>query len=316
MLNLPIKINNVKLYSMKRFFLIVALLILTLSLFAQDFQCQISVNSSKLSTSNRNKFNTLQQDLYSFINDRKWCQYNLKINERIECAMMINLESESGDILTGTMTIQLQRPIYKTNYKSTVLNFQDKNIKFTYTEGTPLEYADNVNLSQLTSLIAFYLNLFLAVDFDTFSYNGGSPYFSKCQSIVSLNGNAAEPGWKSFETGQNNRYWLTENFTNGQYSKIHEFLYNYHRLGLDVMSEAPDAGRSVIAESLRLLQQVNAQKSNLFIIQVLVQAKSDEIVNIFREGTPSEKSQIVTLMKQLDPANSSKYDALNQTTSK
>jgi hypothetical protein len=301
---------------MKRFLIAAAFLICSLAMFAQDFQCQISVNSSKLSSSNRNRYNTLQQDLYSFINDRKWCQYNLKTNERIECALMINLDSESGDVVTGTMTIQLQRPVYKTNYKTSVLNFQDKNIKFTYAEGTPLEYADNTNLSQLTSLIAYYLNLFLAVDFDTFEYNGGAAYFTKCQTIVSLNQNAVEPGWKSYESGQNNRYWIMENFTNGQYSKVHEFLYNYHRLGLDVMSESPDAGRSVITESLRSLQQVNAQKSNLYLVQLLIQAKSDEIVNIFKEGTSSEKTQVVALMKLLDPSNSSKYDAINQVTSK
>jgi len=301
---------------MKRFLITAILVFISLVMTAQDFQCQISVNSSKLSSSNRNRYNTLQQDLYSFINDRKWCQYNLKTNERIECALMINLDAESGDVVTGTMTIQLQRPVYKTNYKSTVLNFQDKNVKFTYTEGAPLDYADNTNLSQFTSLIAFYLNLFLAVDFDTFEYNGGAAYFNKCQSIVSLNQNSVEPGWKSFESGQNNRYWIMENFTNGQYSKVHEFLYNYHRLGLDVMSESPDAGRSVIAESLRTLQQVNAQKSNLVLIQLLVQAKADEIVNIFKEGTPSEKTQIVALMKQLDPSNSSKYDVINQVSSK
>jgi len=301
---------------MKRFLITAALFICSLAMFAQDFQCQISVNSSKLSSSNRNRYNTLQQDLYGFINDRKWCQYNLKTNERIECALMINLDSESGDVVTGTMTIQLQRPVYKTNYKSTVLNFQDKNVKFTYTEGAPLDYADNTNLSQFTSLIAFYLNLFLAVDFDTFEYNGGASYFTKCQSIVSLNQNAVETGWKSFESGQNNRYWITENFTNGQYSKVHDFLYNYHRLGLDVMSDSPDAGRSIIVESIRSLQQVNAQKSNLCLIQLLVQSKSDEIVNIFKEGTPSEKTQIIALMKQLDPANSSKYDVINQATSK
>ena len=97
---------------------------------------------------------------------------------------------------------------------------------------------------------------------------------------------------------------------------MHEFLYNYHRLGLDVMSESPDAGRSVITESLRSLQQVNAQKSNLYLVQLLIQSKSDEIVNIFKEGTPSEKTQIIALMKQLDPSNSSKYDAINQVTSK
>ncbi|MBR4219246.1 MAG: DUF4835 family protein [Bacteroidales bacterium] len=297
---------------MKKFALCLLIFFLALSGMAQDFQCQISINSSKISGSNRNRYNALQQELYRFVNDRKWCQYNLKTNERIECAIMITLDAVSGDEFTGTMTIQLQRPIYGTSYKSTVLNFQDKNVKFTYAEGDPLEYSDNTNLSQFTSLIAFYLNLFLAVDFDTFSMNGGAPYYSKCQNIVNLNQTSKEPGWKVYESGQNNRYWIMENLTNSNYGKLHEFLYKYHRLGLDVMAESPDAGRAVIAESLRLLQDVHKQKSNIYMVQMLVHAKSDEIVNIFKQGTPSEKTQVLNIMKQIDASNQSKYNAINQ----
>ena len=137
------------------------ILILTIVLFfgsllhAQDFQCQVSVNAQAVTGgSNQQRYNDLQQKLYQFIHDRKWCQYNLKMNERIECALQINLTKVSGDVMEGTMTILLQRPVYKASYKTTLLNFQDKNIQFTYAEGDPLEYADNQNLSQFTALIA------------------------------------------------------------------------------------------------------------------------------------------------------------------
>ena len=178
--------------------------------------------------------------------------------------------------------------------------------------GEALEYAENSNLSQLTSLIAFYLNLFLAIDFDSFSQNGGDYYINKCQSIVSLNANATEPGWKVYESGQKNRYWLMENLTNGQYSKIHDFYYAYHRLGLDVMAESPDAGRASILDALKMLNDVNKIKTNLYIIQLIVLAKSQEIINIFSEGTATEKTTVINIMKQLDPANQSKYAAINK----
>lgn len=302
---------------MKRLFIFFTLLLLAGSLSAQDFQCQISVNANQISGGdNPTRYNDLQQKLYAFVNERKWCQYTLKTNERIECSIQINLTEVSGDVMKGTMNILLQRPVYKASYKTTLLNFQDKNVQFTYAEGDPLEYADNSNLSQFTSLIAYYLNLFLAVDFDTFSLNGGAPYFSTCQTIVNLNQSAKEPGWKTYESGQSNRYWIMENFSNSTYSKLHDFLYQYHRLGLDAMSETPDAGRAVILESLKLLQQVAAQKSNLAAVKLIVNAKADEIINIFKEGMPSEKTQVVNIMKQIDPSNSSKYDEINTTTSK
>ncbi len=297
---------------MKKIGIFWMVLLMVFSLSAQDFQCQLSINSTAVAGSNRNKFNTLQQELYKFVNDRKWCQYTLKTNERIECAIMIVLTGAQGDTYTGEMNIQLQRPIYNTNYKSPVLNMKDNDIKFTYEEGTPMEYSENQNLSNLTSLIAYYLNIFLGMDFDTFSLNGGDPYFSLAQGVVNACQSATEPGWKSYENAQRNRYWLMENLTNPTYSKIHDFLYKYHRLGLDMMSESVDVGRASILDAIRDLQKVNSQKSNLYIVQIMVQAKADEIVNIFKEATPVEKTEIIRLMKQIDPSNSAKYNTINQ----
>ncbi len=297
---------------MKRILLFLFLCIFCGNLFAQDFQCQVSINANQVTGGiNQQRYNDLQQKIYQFVHDRKWCQYNLKTNERIECAIQINLTEVSGDVLKGTMTVLVQRPVYKASYKTTLLNFQDKNFQATYAEGDPLEYADNQNLSQFTSLIAFYLNLFMAVEFDSFSLNGGAPYYGNMQSIVNLNQSAREKGWSVADNGQSNRYWITENLTNSTYSKLHDFFYQYHRLGLDVMNETPDAGRAVILESLKLLQQVNAQKSNLALVKVICNSKCDEIVNIFKEGMPSEKTQVVNIMKQIDPTNSSRYDAIN-----
>jgi hypothetical protein len=278
---------------------------------AQDFDSRVSVNASQVPNVNQTKINALQQALHSFINDRKWCNYQLTNQERIECVLQINLKTVTGDQFEGSMTIQLQRPIYKTNYKTTVLNFQDHDINFSYGEGQTLEYAENATLSQFTSLIDFYLNLFLGCDFDTFSLNGGSPYFDKCLSIVNLNNSVK--GWTSSDMGMDNRYYIMENMTNSAYSKLHEFLYNYHRLGLDMMSESPDQGRAVILDAMKLLQQANQVKSNIFMVQVFVQAKADEIVNIFKEGTPTEKAQILAIMRQLDPSNVNKYNVINQT---
>ena len=297
---------------MKKFGILWMVLMMVFSLSAQDFQCQLSINSTAISGSNRNKFNTLQQELYKFVNDRKWCQYTLKTNERIECAIMIVLTGAQGDTYTGDMTVQLQRPVFNTNYKSPVLNMKDNDIKFTYEEGTPLEYSENQNLSNLTSLIAYYLNIFLGLDFDTFSLNGGDPYFSLAQGVVNACQSATELGWKSYENAQRNRYWLMENLSNPTYSKIHDFLYKYHRLGLDMMSESVDVGRASILDAIRDLQKVNSQKSNLYIVQVMVQAKADEIVNIFKEASTVEKTEVIRLMKQIDPANSAKYNAINQ----
>lgn len=299
----------------RKFLLLFLLLLPVCGVRAQDFQCQVSVNASQVGgNTDQARYNTLRQKIHTFVQERKWCHYNLKTNERIYCALQLTITGVSGDVITGHLTVLLQRPVYKASYKTTLLNFKDKDIQFTYNEGDPLEYSDNANLSQFTALLAYYLNLFLAVEFDSFSPNGGSPYYNKCQSIVTFNQSAPEPGWSTADNGQDNRYWIMENLMNGSYNKIHDFFYQYHRLGLDVMSETPDAGRAIILESLKLLQQVNAQKSNLAIVKIIVNSKADEIVNIFKEGMASEKTQVINIMKQIDPSHSSKYDAINTAT--
>jgi len=298
---------------MKKLIISLCLTVAVLHLSAQDFRCAISINTQQLAGTNSEKFNQLQQELYKFINDRKWCQYTLKMDERIECSLLINVDNQSGDLFRGTLTVQLQRPVFKSSYKTTVLNFQDKPVQFNYVDGDPLEYVDGSNLSQLTSLVAFYLNFFLAVHFDTFSLNGGAPYFQKCNDILNLNQTIPKAGWVSYEADkQNNRYWLLENLSNTSYSKFHDFFYQYHRLGLDMMSESPDVGRAAILEALKLLQQVNRQRIALYMMTIIMQTKQLEFIEIFKEGSPTEKQQAMQILKQLDPSNSTKYDAINQ----
>ena len=299
---------------MKKILISLFILAAVLQVSAQDFRCSISLNSQRITGTNTEKFNALQQELYKFVNDRKWCQYTFKMDERIECSIVINLKSQTGDAYLADMNIQLQRPVYKSSYKTPVLNFVDMATGFTYVDGDPLEYVEGSNVSQLTSLISFYLNLFLAVDFDTFSLNGGSPYYVKCSNIINLNQAATskEPGWTSFEGGQKNRYWLIENFSNTSYGEFREFLYQYHRLGLDVMADTPDVGRAAILEALRLLQKVNQKRSGLYLMTIITQTKQQEFIEIFKEGTPTEKQQALQILKQIDPTGSTKYEVINQ----
>jgi len=300
---------------MKKFLISLFILAAVLQVSAQDFRCSISLNAQRLPGTNTEKFNALQQELYKFVNDRKWCQYTFKMDERIECSIIINLKNQTGDAYLADLNIQLQRPVYKSSYKTPVLNFVDLAAGFTYVDGDPLEYVEGSNVSQLTSLIAFYLNLFLAVDFDTFSLNGGSPYYAKCSNIINLNQAAVpakEPGWTSFEGGQKNRYWLIENVSNTSYGEFREFFYQYHRLGLDVMAETPDVGRAAILEALRLLQKVNQKRSALYLMTIITQTKQQEFIEIFKEGTPTEKQQALQILKQIDPSNATKYEVINQ----
>lgn len=277
---------------------------------AQEFICQIMVNTSKIQTADKTRYETLQKDLYEFVNNRSWSNYQYRNEEKIECSIMITLDDPgSSNEMKGQINVQLRRPVFKSSYNTVLLNYIDKDVQFTYVQNEPLDYVENTFTNNLTSLIAFYLNMFLGIDADTFSPNGGSEYYQKANNIVNTCQNRAELGWKSFEN-QKNRYWMVENLQNSSYAKIREFLYKYHRLGLDNMSDNVEQARQTITESLEVLQMANRERPGLFMISLIVQAKADEIINIYSQANQTEKTRVIAIMRELDPANAAKYQTI------
>lgn len=277
---------------------------------SQELDCQISVATRQVEGTDRQIFNTLQTALYEFVNNRRWSSYTFTIEERIECTLMINItERVSTDEFKATVNVVLRRPVYKASYNSVLLNHIDNDFQFKYVELQPLDFQDNSFVSELTSVIGYYAYIFMGLDFDSFTPNGGTPFYEKAQNIVNLGQSSSYSGWKAFE-GTKNRYWLVENLTNSAYSKLREFLYQYHRQGLDVMSENVEGGRAAISESLKLLQQANRDKPGSFLFQLIMDAKRDEIINIFSGAPDNEKVIAVNILSEMDPANTSKYQKI------
>jgi len=295
---------------MYRKLLIILTILFSLKLSAQELNCRIQVVSSQIQGTNKQVFTAMQKAIYEFMNNTKWTNHVYGENERIECNILINLTTQiSADEFSGTMSIQASRPVYNTNYNSALLNFQDNNVQFKFVEQEVLEYNTTTHTSNLSALLSFYANTILGLDYDSYSLEGGTEFFEHAEAIVNNAQNAPERGWKAYED-RKNRYWLIENILNDTYSPIRQFYYNYHRLGLDVMSEKTTDGRAVIAESLKYLQEVHRKKPSSFIMQVLFDAKADEIVNIFSEAFPEEKRRVYTILKEVSPANTAKFDKL------
>ena len=279
---------------------------------AQEMKCDIRINSSQVAGTDKTVFQNLQTALYEFINNTKWTNINFKTAEKIECSIAITIkERTDSNTFSGELNMALRRPCYKASYTTPMLNYVDQKFTFEYTDGQPLDFSLSTHMSDLTSTIAFYVYMFLGLDFDSFSQNGGSPFFEAAQQIVNNAQSSSQQGWKAFD-GNKNRYWMVENMTNNSYAPLHQFFYEYHRLGLDVMSEKPDEGRAAILRSLGYLQAVHASYPTCFFLQLIVEAKRDEIVNVFSQGSQQEKTQATNIMKEIDPAQSSIYDAILQ----
>jgi hypothetical protein len=276
-------------------------------LYSQEFKCSVSVQTPGIQGIDRTITESLKKAVTDFINNRKWSNYNFQVEERFECSLVFTFSSISGNNFTGKLNVVLKRPVYNSEYKSTTLNLVDNDIHFTYTPTQRMDFDENSYTNNLTSILAYYAYVMLGINFDTFSSNGGINMFQKANTILNAAQSSGEKGWSSFD-GERNRYHLIENILNQTYSDLRTFYYNYHRLGLDVMWTDPTKGRAEITKSLELLKTTFNKRPGLYFLQVIVETKRDELVNIYREGDPYEKKTFVDILKNIDPSNSSKYD--------
>jgi hypothetical protein len=283
---------------------------------AQELNCNISINSSKIQGTNKDVFNTLRSAMSDFMNNTTWTNNVFESNERIDCSILLTItDNSSGDIYKGTLQLQARRPVFGSSYNSVMLNYMDNDIQFKYTEFDALEFSENGNISNLSSLLAYYAYIVIGFDYDSYSLKGGTPYFQKCDKIVNNCQNASDPGWKAFESrARRNRYWLVNNILSEDYSPLRTFMYNYHRLGLDVLDQNIEKGRGVVKDAVLELEKFIDAKPDpfLFYFQVILDAKSDEIVQIFSQALPEDKKRIFDIMVKADPSNPAKYAPLKQ----
>ena len=277
--------------------------------FAQELNCSVQVLTPAIQ-GDKHIFETLQKSIYEFMNNTRWTKDNFKNDERIECSILMNVSDRVNDDFKATIQIQSRRPVYKSSYNAVLINYIDQEFQFRYIESQALEFSETTYLSNLTSVLAYYAYIVIALDYDTFSMNGGTPYYQKANAIVNnAQNDQSVKGWQSFES-QRNRYWMVYNMLDPVYAPIREYMYKYHRLGLDVMSQNKDQGKGVIAENMTLLQKAYRDRPASFSLQMFFSAKGDELVNIFSGGTPEEKTKVVNILNEIDPANSNKYQKI------
>ncbi len=272
----------------------------------------VNISTQKVEGTDKRVFETLQTAIFEFMNNRKWTNYNIKVEERIECSLLLTINDRlSADEFRGTLNVVLRRPVLNSAYNSVLINYIDKAIQFRYAEFQPLDYSDGAFSSNLTSILAYYAYTILGFYFDSFSQNGGTPYYEKAQEVVNAAQNTSEPGWKAFES-EKNRWWIVGSYLNPANSGLRNFAYRYHHMGLDMMYDKVDQGRATVSESIEILQKVYNEKPNLYILQMIFDAKRDELVNIFTDQRvpPMEKSNVVNILNDIDPSNSSKYQSI------
>lgn len=294
---------------MKYLIIIMNILFLTVSVQAQELNCTVQINSDQVQGTNKSVFITLQKSITEFINNRKWTEMTYANSERIECTMNIIVKKVDVDVFTSEIQIQSRRTIYNTTYYSPLFNFKDNTFTFNYKEFDQLEMNENTITSNLTAVISYYAYIIIGYDMDSYTRLGGTPAFQAAESIVNAAQGADLAGWKAFESPRN-RYALVNNLMDEAFKKYRNYFYEYHRLGLDEMTINATNARARIAAGLPLLREANRARPSAIIISSFLDAKNDELINIFSKASTKEKTEAVEILCDVNPTASARYEAI------
>ena len=279
---------------------------------AQELEAKVVVNHSKIQGTNNSVFTTLQEAMTEFLNTRKWTNSQYTAQERIACSfnLIVNEYSDEGRFGCSLM-VQANRPVYNASYNTTVLNFNDNAVDFSYIEHDKLEYSDDIIDNNLTAVLAYYAYLIIGLDMDAFAPKGGTDILHKAENVVNNAQMLGEDGWKAFGDSKN-RHAIVNDYMNGAMEPYRQLLYDYHRKGLDEMAQNAERGRSNITTSLTLLEKAKQDKPMSILPQLFTEIKKDELQGIYSKGTTKEKEEVCRILTLVNPSFTEEWEKIKK----
>ena len=276
---------------------------------AQELNCQITIDAQQVNQTNQQIFKTLERSLNDFVNKTQWTAKKYAPAERINCSMVINVSQYNSDEFVATIQVQSSRPIYNSSFESPVFNFNDRQFRFIYQEFQPIVYNPNAFTTNLVAVVAYYVYVILGIDADTFSLRGGSDDYSQAQQIVNLAQTRSFLGWKEAD-GNRTRWRLLDNMLNNTYKEYRTVMYNYHRVGMDMMADDPSAAKQSISGVMEIFKALNNRRPNSFLMQTFFDAKAEEIQSIFSGGPKVNVTELVETLNRIAPFHASKWEKI------
>ncbi|MHC5202651.1 type IX secretion system protein PorD [Myroides sp. LJL119] len=294
---------------MRKLIWLIILLLPFSRLHAQELNAAVSINYSQLGNNQESYFKTLEKSLREFINNTSWGTTKYSALEKIDCVFILSVSSVNNNVISGSLQVQSTRPVYNSTYSTPVLNFNDRDVTFSYIEFESLIFNPNSADSNLTNLIAFYANLLIGLDADTFALDQGNAYIQNALNIANTAQQSNFRGWKPSD-GNNTRYALAADLASNTFSDYIKAIYMYHRLGLDYMAVDQQRAKQGLYESFLELDKVNSARGNSFLMRVFFDTKTNEIVNLYAGIPDANKKNVITLLNRLFPLNASKWSSL------
>ncbi len=281
--------------------LLLSLALLSAVAYAQELNFKVTVNAEQIQTTDQAVFKDMERAFANFLNTRKWTQDSYKPHEKINCTLFLNIkEMPSIGNFSANAQITAARPVYNSNYETMLFNFADREWEFTYVESLPLEFNDNSYIANLTSMLAFYAYVILAMDYDSFGELGGNPYVQKALMVVNNAQSSNQAGWTALGNTRN-RYALIENLNNPQMIDLRKATYKYHRLALDTFEKTPDQSREVVLSVLKDFKKLWTIYPNAIFVISFFDAKATELTNMFSEGNLQVRRETYDILMSIDP---------------
>lgn len=276
---------------------------------AQELNCDVQIQAPQVSNIDPSRFEIIEETIRDFMNSRKWTNDYFELEERIECNMLITINSApSQTSFNATLQIQSSRPVYNTDYNTPLFSVNDGAFSFQFLDNAMIQFSLDQHRDNLSSTLAYYAYMIIGADYDSMALEGGTEFYLKAQTIVANAQNAGEEGWRASE-GQRNRYWLVENILSQTFRPLRECSYYYHRQGFDKLFEDLDESRKTISDALIELRNIHRIRPSSYNVQLFFVAKSEEIIKLFEPAPNPEKQRILPILKELDPGNIVKYDS-------
>ena len=276
---------------------------------AQELQAKITINTQKVGVTDKSVFENLQQNLEQFVNDRQWTELQFQKNERIVCNfnITVNKYDKTSNTFECTALIQANRPVYNSQYTSTLYNNTDNNFNFEYAEFDQLNFNEEMIDNQLTALMAYYAYLIIGLDLDSFSPLGGTDVLQRCMYLTNNAQNLIFPGWKAFDDSRN-RFAIINDYLDEGMKPFRQLQYDYYRKGMDEMANNAERGRTNISTALEEdLKVAHSNKPLSLLPQIWTDYKRDELASIYKgKGTQKEKETIYEILSAI---NASQNDA-------
>ena len=283
---------------------------------AQELDARVTINHQQVQGTNTSVFEALEKSLTDLLNDRQWTQYQFNRNERIQCTFAINVKKydESTGQMNASLTVQSTRPVYNSNYTSTVFSIVDNEFTFEFQPFDQLEFRPDVIDKDLTALIAYYAYIIIGMDLDTMSPEGGTEILQLAKTVCN---NAqgltlSAKGWKPFES-EKNRYAIINDYLDSGMAPFRALQYKYYREGLDTMVENVDRGRTAVTEAIEMLKTAKDNKPMSMLPQIWTEYKRDELVGIYQgKGTTKEKESVSTILSSINASQNVHWNKIKK----